>query len=120
VLFAPEKLVYQSTDTNGDTCVVKYATSYNVEFHKLLQEEEIAPRLLSEPCVLPGNWLEIRMEMLDDSWTNLHDGLNSYNDADVSAVEDAVMAAIQMHKLRSSGKKMVWADARPANVMVQK
>ena len=91
----------------GQSICIKFVHRYGEDVHKWCAEHGFAPKLIGSE-VLPGGWIMVIMELLDESWILLADT------PDRGKLKPAIHEAI----VRLHQKDMVHGDIRSTNIMV--
>ena len=116
----PDRLLYEQPQSNGKLLLMKFATRYGRYVHSTLAAVGLAPDLI-DVMALPGGWVMVVMELLDSTWQPLEECILTISHSEWPEIEAAVLKALaRAHQLElPGGGKLVWADARPTNVMIR-
>ena len=106
-----KKLVFFATvQTTGKKVCVKFTHRYSREVHEACADMKIAPKLLGYE-LLPGGWIMVVMDRIDDNYTTLFDIARTMP----GHLYDLIKKKLE--ELHQRG--MVHGDIRNANIMVQ-
>lgn len=103
------KLVFLAKTTQNKDVCVKFTRKYSVAAHERCAENFVAPRLLADET-LPGGWIMVVMEYLDEALYEHFGNSNRHQ------LQERVARAIE---ILHTGE-FVHGDVRDVNVMIRK
>ncbi|GJJ10962.1 hypothetical protein Clacol_005191 [Clathrus columnatus] len=116
------RLIFDGQTVTGVPICIKFVRKYGQEAHELCAKNGFAPKLFGIEK-LPGGWMMIIMERMDENWTRLlafkeeRNEKNKALDKDEKAViETRISSCLKL----LHGASMVHGDIRDINILVQK
>ncbi|GJJ10958.1 hypothetical protein Clacol_005187 [Clathrus columnatus] len=116
------RLIFDGQTAAGVPICIKFVRKYGQEAHELCAKNGFAPKLFGVEK-LPGGWMMIIMERMDENWTRLlafkeeRNEKNKALDKDEKAViETRISSCLEL--LHGAG--MVHGDIRDVNILVKK
>ncbi|GJJ11078.1 hypothetical protein Clacol_005309 [Clathrus columnatus] len=115
-------LIFDGQTTTGVPICIKFVRKYGQDAHELCAKNKFAPRLYGVEK-LPGGWMMIIMERMDETWTCLLDLKKQRNkenkaldDNEKTTIEKEVSLCLEL----LHGATMVHGDIRDTNILVKK
>ena len=107
---SPDRLLFQGW-TDGHPVVVKFVRSYSKDLHKHCADLALAPVLLGFEQ-LPGNWLMVVMEYMDD-----YKPLSTFEDR--ASISTHLQQTVTKLVTSFHGQNLVHGDIRDSNLLVR-